>query len=271
MRFLLPFFLCFFFNSTFAVTIIIDLEDFLMKEVRTRTVWDVGPSHFLGFFDPTQIINNYFATLDCVYPQRDESFPVIKDGLLLPQIIKDWLSNRYSADVCKTMIIDALKKYEATTGIKTGVYRAIAEHVFTPVRYAKVRDYEPDGLKILKRLHAQKDLNGNRKHKIYILSNQNAESFAELSKNKHIQEALSFCDGVIISGNAHKLMPEPGLFNYAFSMWNIDDHTLVIYISAEITYVTAVRNLGKKNIYCIHHQSFKSVMAELKQLTVCCN
>lgn len=257
-------------NAHNNVIFIID-TDLFIEENRSRTAWDVGPSKFFtGFYNPAKIINNYFASLDQIVSQNRNSPTVIKYGLTLPQLIKNWLSNTISADQARIFAHDELKKLEKRTGNSTKLYRAIADHMFTPHRYAKVRDCNKEGFKLVKSIHDQRDMYGNRKYKICGFTNQNAESYRELCNNREIKAALDLCDEVFVSGNLHMLKPDPAFFDYVFKKLDIKDNDLVIYIDIEISFIIVANSLGKKNLHCIHCKDYnlKTVYNDLRNLGV---
>jgi hypothetical protein len=268
--FFFQFFLtAFFYHSVSSVSILID-SDFFIKEVRRRTVWDIGPSNLMGFYNPTKVTNNYFAALDHILPHNN-SFPiVVKEGLTMPQIIINWLCDVQSADQIRALVISELKKIETTTGQSTKLSQAIAEHMFTPHRYAKVRECDHEAVKILKRICAQKDHYGNPKHKVFFVTNQNGPTQQELCKNKEIKAVFDMGHGTIISGDAHMLKPDPAFFEYAFKQCGIDDAQLWLYIDIEINFIIAAQKLGKKNLHCIHCKdyNYKFITHELKRLGI---
>lgn len=260
----------FFISTIHGITIIVD-TDLFIEEIRSRTAWDIGAFNLIrGFSNPMKIINNYFDALNKITPSNPNSPLIVKFGVTLPQHIKNWLSNSISADQARTFAHSELKKLEKSTGHSTKLYRAIADHTFTPERYAKVRDCNKEGYKLLKMIYDQRDAQGNRKHKICGFTNQNAESFNALCKNKEIKAALDLLDDILTSGDAHMLKPDPAFFELAFKRFGIKEDELFIYLDIEITFIIVANSLGKKNLHCIHCKdyNFKPVLQEFKRLGI---
>ena len=259
------------FNSLFSASIIFDITGFIIKENVGSVLWDIGPTKVIGLYNPLKITEDYFSALNQIAPHRSDSYKLINDNLVLPQVINDWLSNNKSSQEIKDFVVNELKKLEPLLGKKANLFKSIAEHMFTPSRYTKAMDHMTDGIKILKKCCQQKDASGKRKHKVFLLSNQNSETYKEFFKIKKIKAALELFDDYVISGDAHMLKPDPAFYEYAFKKFGINpDNEVTIYIDYEATNITAARNLGKKQLQCIYCKDydFKPVVTELRRFGI---
>lgn len=250
------------------IVIIFDIEDFMVVENRASVAWDLGFGifNFISFDSSAKIIDKYFEHLRRVLPYRADALPVIRDGRRLPQIITDWLSNTQTADQARAAARAGLKNLKKRYGSNTSRSQAIAEHVFTPHRYAKTMNLVSGGFEIVQQCARIPHI------KVCMMSNQNLETYREFCSHKEIRPALNFFkDNSVISGEVHMLKPDPAFFEYAFKKFNCDPNVQkVIYIDNEITNITAVQKLSKKNLHCIYCKdlNFKQIRSELRNLGV---
>ncbi len=250
--------------------IIID-SDFFIREVRSRTIWDVGPSNLIGFYNPIKIVENLFKAFETILPQ-DPSFPyVYKEELVMPQIIKNWVCDIQPPEQIRDHVLQELRKMDAL-GINTKLFQSLAAHILTPSRFAQARDCDHDAAKIIRAIHAARDHNGNPRHKIYYATNQSTATFNEFEKNPAIKSVIDLASGKFTSGESHVMKPDPAFYREAFKKFGIamQPQQRIVYIDTEESFINKLKELGIPNIEYIHCKNYhyKSVAQKLKKLGI---
>jgi FMN phosphatase YigB (HAD superfamily) len=259
-----------------SATLIFDLGEILLTKSSASVYWHIGLSKLLGFYNPFTIEKTVFKFLDTLEPRTEQTPLAMHNHFVLPQIMCDWLTGAKSNAEIRNLIEAGLKQKLHnnlfSTRSQKRIVRSVARFMFSPERFIKTLYPIKDGVKILQKCYHQYDEHGNRKHKIYILSNWDPESFELLVRtNKKVQKIISLCDGVLISGHAHLLKPDTAIFEYLFDTFNIDPDTeLTVFIDDQQVNIDAARSMGKKNLHALHckHQHFKSLKKKLKELEV---
>ena len=232
-------------KSLAIATIIAELDNIFIREDRKKTIWEVGPSNFIGWYNPATIQEDYFKLLDSMLPYQPGEIKNIRDGYVIPKIINDWLTNKQTPEQIRSFVIQKLKEVSTMQGRSTKIPQGIANCVFTPARYASTMVVQKKAVDILKKCR-------EKGHKLCLLTNWNTESFNCLMQNHEIKSMLSLFDFILISGNAHMFKPDPKFFEYAFSYFNVDFTQPVYYLDSEINNINVVQSLCKPNLTCIY-------------------
>lgn len=266
------FFLLFFsYANLFSANIIFDMNGVLVKQ--SGAFWEIGATRFFGFFNPIRIEDSLFDFLDSIIPRRPETPRCMHKERLLSQIMCDFHAGFLSAREVRDLITRKLHELAPAIDSKRKVklMQSIVDFIFTPERFAKVIMPLKKGVKILKKCYQQKDANGVRKHKIFIISNWDAESFSLLYDNKHIRKFLDLCDGIIISGKVGYLKPSPHIYTVAFDYFTINpDIEMTVIIDDEKCNIDAARSLNRRLLKCIHcnNLDFDYVRKTLQRLDI---
>ena len=244
-------------TNLFSANIIFDMNGVLVTQAGEKSFWAIGPSRFCGSFNPFHIEDTLFDFLNTVIARRPDTPRAMNKKRLLPQIMCDWLAGQLTSAQVRELVTKKLQELAPSIDSqrKVKLMQAIVDFIFTPERFAKVIKPLKQGVKILKKCYRQKNAQGQRAHKIFIITNWDEESFPFLYQNKKIRKILDFCDGIIISGVVHHIKPGKEIFEYAFEDFGIDPiHELTCYIDDELCNINAARSLT--NIYrqlkCIH-------------------
>lgn len=251
--------ICIFFciNNLFSANIIFDMNGVLVTQA--GSFWEIGPFKFFGLFNPVHIEDSFFDFLDSVMLRRPDAPLAMHRGRLLPQIMCDWHEGKMTAQEVRDRIMKKLNELAPAfdSPRKVKLIEAIAHFIFTPERFVKVIIPLKKGVKILKKCYRQKDAQGNRAHKIFIISNWDAESFRLLYDNNRIRKFLELADGIVISGFVGFIKPSRDIFDYAFEYFMIDpDLELTCFIDDELCNIKAARMLNKRQLKCIHCANF---------------
>jgi FMN phosphatase YigB (HAD superfamily) len=250
------FLLLFLVKSTFAANVIFDMHGVLVKQF--GSVWHIGPSKFFGFFNPIHIEDALFDFLHSLAPLRTGMPPVMHKGRVLPQIMCDFQMDLLSAEQIRAIVADKLNFL--APGIdsqrKVNLLRSIADFIFTPEEFVKCIIPIKQGVKILKKCYRQKDKDGNRLNKVFIISNWDYKSFLLLFDNTTMR-FLNWCDGIITSAMCGRMKPDKEIFYFAFNHFGINpDKELTFFIDDEKANIQAARSLNMKFLKCIHCNNF---------------
>lgn len=118
------------------------------------------------------------------------------------------------------------------------------------------------GIKILKRCAAEVDGSGQKKHKLFILSNMDPEMMDHL-KSEYPDIFLLF-DGIIYSGEKGFLKPDLRIYEEALTRYNLDPRDC-IFIDDQIENVEAARLIGITGVLC---KNFKTVEQTLESIGI---
>ncbi len=244
-------------GNLFSANIIFDMNGVLVTQ--SGSFWHIGPTKFFGFFNPAHIEDTFFDFLNSLVPPREGTPRAMHKNRLLPQIMCDFHMGLLTAQQVREIVIQKLNELAPAIDSqrKVKLLHAIANFIFTPEHFVRVIVPLKKGVKILKKCYKQRDKDGNRMHKIFIISNWDAESFLLLFENKEIKKFLDLCDGIVVSGHAGCMKPGKEIFEYAFDYFDIDpDSELTFFIDDEKSNISAARSLNKKFLKCIHCHNF---------------
>lgn len=260
-------------RSVYSANLIFDLGGVLLEKSSLQSMRSIGLTHFIGPFNVFDIERKLFSHLHKLKPLTPNSYHAYyKNTYPLPQIFCDWLAGFISSKDLLTLINNyfnhqlTIKKNKR----ELKLLRAIAQLIFTPEKMAKIIVPCKAGVKILKKCHQERS-GTLPKHKIFILTNWDAESFPLLYQHRKIRAIFNKAEDIVVSSIAHLIKPDPRLFNLAFEQFGIDpDKELTIYIDDEWHNIKAAQSLGKKQLHCIHckNSNFKHVYKELVRLGI---
>lgn len=234
------------FSLLHSATIIFDLDGVLLDKSKMQAAWHIGISHFIGWHSPFQLEKQLFTFLNRIEPRKSETVKITYKNMLLPQIMCDWQSGIKTSNEIHELIDKqlALSKDHHVIG-------KMAHFMFNPHMLSKVMYPVKKGIKLLKKCYHQRDGKGNRLHKIYILSNWDAESFALMKQRSDFKKILRYCDGYLISGEAGCIKPDLTIYEKLCQQFSIDpQQETVVFIDDQHVNVEAAQALGIKGILC---------------------
>lgn len=254
-------------SYTYGATFIFDLDGVLVHKSNLRAGYQVGPGKFFGWYNPFKMKEKVFTFLDLIAP-HDGSVPeYCYADKYMPMILCQWLMGTRSTQEIREFIENAFERYKAffANERERELAYEIIMCIFTPERMARTIVPHKKGVKLLKKLYAQTDAQGNRLHKFYILSNWDGESFALVSQRKKLSKLFSKFDGYIISGYVGTMKPDPEIYKLVFNRYDISPDTeLTIYLDDQWQNIKAAQSLGAQNLECIHCKNGKMKYAKKK-------
>jgi len=124
--------------------------------------------------------------------------------------------------------------------------RSVVCSIFDPVLFAQSASINKEGLRFVLDCIAQG-------HKVYILSNWDAESFYYLKLR--FPEIFELFDGIVISGHAGAAKPDPAIFYCLLDNYDIDPDNAV-FIDDQDENLKSAELLGIHPIKCPKHGRF---------------
>ena len=192
------------------ITVIFDLGYVLINTNWRSALWQIGPRNVFSYLIRNRSIHRmqeqFYATLNRIDGSDGNPYGA-KDpyGHMLPNLLTTWLmGNQPNAQLLKTVDREITAHPDwFITKQEQNIVAAMAQFTFDPNNF----------------IHACHPINEmvafarqcrEKKHRLYVLSNWDAESFELLSKK--YPELFALFDEVIISGKVHKMKPEADMF-----------------------------------------------------------
>jgi len=194
------------------------------------------------------ILNEVPYTMGNTSASHDDS------GLLMPNIMCDWMRGRLESDILQAVQQSVKANNQLTTNEKE-IWNSMFSILFTPEKFLKTRYFYQDTLKLA--LWCKK--NGL---KCYGLSNWSKESFDQL-KALFPQFFNLFEDGCFIcSGHAGVMKPDPAIYAYGEKQWQRIDQEFTMEQAALIDdqpeNIDGAKKAGMQGILVINHNLQKT-------------
>ena len=195
------------------LNVIFDLGGVIFDTHKTRTFWHLGPKALFYYWHGnrknvktirsifyTALNNISQATTNQYGAQDDEEHP-------LPQLLCDWLTGNKTPRELRKLVFNEIKQHSEWFESKAEKQLALrtAKIVFTPEIFAHTRRLIGETVDLIKECK-------EKGHRVFILSNWDAESFA-LLRQKYAN-IFSLFDGIIISGHVHDLKPNQSIYKH---------------------------------------------------------
>lgn len=224
---------------TYCANVIFDLGGVLVETNIMEAVRQVGLMNIMSCGKKTRRL--YFNYLDSLVP-RTPGQPAVNDeeGNELPQLMCDWMNGARSNKEIRDLILSSAQSDEHLTKKERKVVESMTNMMFNPERFVKTKRLIERGIEFALDCKA-------RGHKIYILSNWDAESF-ELFSNEY-PELFNQFDGIMISGVIGKLKPNNDIYDHTISTFNLD-RSKTVFIDDQDENIDAARRNGLHTIHC---------------------
>lgn len=256
--------------TTFGAHIIFDLDRVLTRSNKLSFLWQAGPMRFVGLYNPFKIEHTMMRFLESLEPRRAETPLSFYHSNVLPQIMCDWLCGIKTCAEIRLLIEQKFETKNEFSGHKSFI-KGITSVIFNPDLFIKGISPIKAGIKFFKKCAAVVDSEGKPRHKMYILSNWDPESFLLLAQIPELKELFELCEGIVISGTAQLMKPDVRIFEHLFSTFGIDPHSeLTIFIDDQKINVAAARQLNKRQLHAFlcKNSEFKPIKKAIKKLGI---
>lgn len=257
-----------------AEVIIFDLYGVLFTIPLVEQIKHMGtlPLKYLFFDhkDPRGIKFLLFNVLDQVhvgaqYDLAGNSAQVLSERAMSP-VMYLWQANKINGKVAHNLVldhIDALSKQNFFSSVYEQEFlRKSADMVFDfNIRKSAWKPIS-SGINLLMRCAAEKDKNGNQKHKLYILSNMDPEMLHYLQES--YPNVFKLFDGIITSGETGFLKPDSKIYQELITRFKIDPQE-AIFIDDQQENIDGALKAGIRGILC---RDFTQVSNQLVQMGI---
>lgn len=228
------------------LNIIIDMGGVLFDTDKTRALWYLGPKalfyHWYSKRNNTRTIRNiFYATLNNISGSITNQYNAQDDeGNLLPQLLCDWLTGSKSPRELRKITLANIKEHAEWFASNTERQLAtrMAKMVFTPKIFVHTRKLIKETVDLIKEYK-------EKGHRVFILSNWDAESFDLLQKK--YPEIFALFDGIIISSHVNDMKPNQSIYQHVTTTLPAET---CIFIDDQKENIQAARSCGMHGIHC---------------------
>ncbi|GMU19172.1 MAG: hypothetical protein AMXMBFR12_03640 [Candidatus Babeliales bacterium] len=232
-----------------SANIVFDQGDVIFETKYGQTLWNVGPFKFLHYAstgnNPFNAHKKLFAFLDAIKPY-DKDQIIIKDahGHITPQLIIEWLKGTMSGQE----ILDLIRVTPGNfaNNAEETLVRALAEVLFNPSYFVQTRHIIAPAVALIKDCK-------KAGHRLYILSNWDAESFDLLQQL--YPDLFELFDGYVISGKIGMVKPDDAIYQYLLETYQLDPQE-TIFIDDQPENIMAAEHNG---IHGIHYTKKRGI------------
>lgn len=254
-------------QSSYGATILFDIGGVLLKPEKLTIVSNMGYANLLKYVfylnNPLKLKKRWFSILNSISaPEVGPNYEqATHRGMFLPDIMAAWLRDTTPCDTLLDYAMAAIEK-NTTKKFEQALFKTIALTTFEPETHVATQKWMPAAIDIVHQCHEQQDENGNRKHKLYILSNYNNEAFMLLyQRNKDFFDTCF--DGLIISGAVGVIKPSAAIYTLAMDMYNLEPSDCYFIDDQEENLMSA-QTLGIHTIHCKDYD-YKQIRKDLKK------
>ncbi len=184
----------------------------------------------------------------------------------------DWLTGKESgAKICHK-VAQRIEEYDQAgffiSARQKRLVKKTLEAMFNPQTLAKHMRPIRKALKILRECALQSDEHGNPRHKLYILSNWDPDSFKDLSLSRGFQKILQFVDpdNILISGDIGTLKPHKSIYEHFIKKYKVTP-TDCILIDDQRENIESAQKNGMHGIL-LEKRNYKKLKRHLQDLYV---
>ncbi len=225
------------------IAVVFDLGGVLVETSKRSAIWQIGPKNVFSYLartHSTQIKKSFYETLDLIDGTTGNKYGAKDpDGDMLPNLFTIWLRGKQPNEQLLAYILEQIEQHPEWFKNKQvqNVTSAMAQFTFDPKNFINAC-HPIYGMMAFARECKEKG------YKLYILSNWDPESF-ELLKQKY-PELLELFDGAVISGQTHKMKPNPKMFALITEKVPAYD---CIFIDDQQENIEAARSAGMHTIF----------------------
>lgn len=202
---------------------------------------------FFSILDEIAIIHNLVPTK--LYQQTYD-----EKGNRLPFLISAWLQGTWSAGEVLAIIHNEINMHPEwfKCQAEKRIIQNTARLIFTPALFAQSRKISSAAIAFIKKCKREG-------HKVYGLSNWDAESFA-LLKERYI-EVFNLFDGIVISAQENANKPHATIYQILLDRYQLQAENCW-FIDDQRENIEAAKELGINAIQ--HTSTFKRLLANIK-------
>jgi HAD superfamily hydrolase (TIGR01549 family) len=182
------------------------------------------------------------ADIHNITPENNNTLCYDEEGNELPYLMQSWLAGTMTNDHILSLTNNTLQEnsnwfeHASEQQLITNMCRM----VFTPDTFIQTQQLYPEGIQFVKSCK-------RKGHKVFIISNWDAESFSLLYQR--YQKFFALFDGIVISGEHQAVKPSPTLYTLLLERYNLNPQECW-FINDQKHNVVAANELNINSIVC---------------------
>ncbi len=242
------------------IAVVFDLGGVLIETSKRSAMWQIGPKNVFSYFirtHSTHIKKLFFDTLDRIDGSTGNKYGAKDpDGDMLPNLFTVWLRGKQPNKQLLTYILEQIEQHPEWFKNKQeqNVTAAMAQFTFDPNNFVNA-NHLIYGMMAFARECKEKG------YQLYILSNWDPESFKLLTQK--YPELLELFDGAVISGQVHKMKPNPKIFALITEKVPAQN---CIFIDDQKENIEAARNAGMQTIFARPRRALVSKTPDMQAI-----
>lgn len=255
---------------TKPANICFDLGGVLLKNAKMKAANAIGMNYCMSYMmyrstymEPEAFL---YHILCQIRPGDHNKTGVFSGKLEIPTLACEWLKGIRPNAKTLQEINEGMDKSPEMFANKSerNMIEHLISYMMTPEKFVPTVSPIADGLNLVKACYNEKTADGKRKHKLYIVSNWDQESFEGLSKRDDLQELWSMFDGIYVSGQLKVLKPEDAFYQELKKTMTPEEEPC-IFIDDQPENLDAARKHG---FYSINGKRQKHAKQRLKKLGI---
>lgn len=259
-------------NKIQSKVLIWDLGNTLLKADVLGFAYEIGLADFIlypliDWQNPQKIHELAFELLNHIDAEKHEAYPLATArGKVLPAIMCHWLAGKTSHEQISAKIEECLKRGQFTSTRQQRLVTQTLNVLLDPEKFVRCMKPIGEGLRLLKECAEQVDEHGNKRHKLYILSNWDANSFEHLLHANKALFAYFDVHNITISGHIGALKPQPIIYQQFIEKYKLEPQNCIL-IDDQIENITEAQNQGITGLL-LNNENYEHLKTQLKNLRV---
>lgn len=238
-----------------AANVVFDIGDVILTTKKFTAMQQIGFWNIIAFGKNPRPL--FFKYMHQVTPRlTDAPGACDEEGNPLPQLMVDWMiGNKTNAAIAQEFR-DALDKDTVLTNAQYKMLHRLS-FIFDDVEaFIKTKKVVNKTFRFIKECKQ----NG---HKVYILSNWDAESI-KVARNKY-PELFNLFDGAIVSGEVHLMKPNPEIYQLLLDTYNLKAED-TIFIDDQLENIIGAQSKGIAGIHCTNKKTLLKTKPDIKKV-----
>lgn len=243
------------------VNIILDLHNVCIMTNRRAALKQLPPkdlAYYLVLFPFQNPQKSFYKVLHAIKPLFTidaAHHPHDDHGNLLPMLMCEWLNGTLTnSDILSTISTGCNQHPEwFKYTVEKNMVLALARMLFTPHSFITLHGLHPDAHNFVQRCK-------KAGHKVYVLSNWDADSFALLQKK--YSAFFDLFDGIGISGSMHCAKPHPDIYTQLLTTHKLKKEDCW-FIDDQLVNLQTAQQIGINTIHCPAKKYWKSSTPDL--------
>jgi hypothetical protein len=265
-------------GSRESYTLLFDLSEVLFTTSRKGMFDELGWTATIWYLtrggSQKNLEHATFRALSLMGKQKGKESELVlsPEGDKLPLVMCEWLAGKKDgASIIKaagSCLEDADSRGYFANGTEKELAGRVIEAIFDPTKLAKNTVAISGAEDLLYDCVAERDAQGNRKHRMLVDANWDSASFNLLSQSSHGHKVLRYFKSgdVVISGQTGILRPQARAFENVIKRYHLDPARCVV-VSAQSEMLDAARRAGMLVVH-VRNQDLSEVRREFRRLGI---